>query len=381
MKPFFLCFFVLLLFSCGKDDIPHSVDSSLESYLDRFLAEAAKRGKTLDINKEGGVIMEFADLEPPVIGLCYHLLPIRIQIDRTYWKETADAPNRENLREDVVFHELAHGFLGRAHINDSLPNNEWASMMCGEPQVNGRNWAVNFNGYRKSYYLDELFDMNTSVPDWSYPASFDGDKGILIESDDYSSHPSDIRQQGVFTIKTGNGTCEISSSDSKNVLFSLYDTKIATDFYMEVEMYVSSIPDGGISGIFSGCKSSSEESHNYFSVSSGNRSRASNTKCIVPFAEVLVSDKYRNGTYNKLALSKRGEELFFYINDELVYRNDYQLPEYNKFGIIIPAMGSVSMRNYAVYSGQNPSVLKAGKAIGDDDDAYRISVRETNYRR
>jgi len=374
------CFFVLFLFSCGKEDIPRTIDSELEPYLDRFLAEGAKRGKTLNIDKKGGIVMEFADLTPPTIGLCYPSLPVRIQIDRTYWKKTVDSDNKENLREDLVFHELGHGFLKRGHLNDSLPNNEWTSMMCGEPQVNGRAWAVNFNGYRKNYYLDELFNENTPVPDWSSPATFDGNKGYLFDFTDYFLSGSSIRQQDVFTIKTGNGAYEISSSDNENRLFALSPPAlIISDFYVEIEMFVSLDLEESISGLFTGYyQSDSDQNFNYFAISSDNRSAAGNTGCIVPFAEVLVSDKFQKESYNKFALCKRGEELFFYINDELVYRNDYQLRAYNIFGVIVPAKGSVSIRNQALYTGL-ASTLRAGERIKEVPVIYGISIPGVNY--
>ena len=375
------CFFVLFLFSCGKEDIPRSINSELEPYLDRFLAEGAKRGKTLDIDKKGGLIMEFADLTPPTIGLCYSSLPVRIQIDRTYWKKTVDSDNKENLREDLVFHELGHGLLKRGHRNDSLPNNEWTSMMCGEPQVNGRDWAVNFNGYRKNYYLDELFNEKTPVPDWSSPATFDGNRGYLWDFTDYSLWSPSVYTKEPLTFKTGNGVREISSSDDGNIPVALYSALITTDFCMEMEMFVSFDLKESISGLFAGDNQSNPENFNYFTVSSGNRSNAGNIKCIVPFAEILISDKFQRESYNKLALCKRGGELFFYINNKLVYRNDYQLRAYNMFGIIVPAKGSVSIRNQALYAGQAASALKAGEQVKEVRILHGISIPGADYLR
>ena len=375
------CSVALFFFSCRKKDEPRSVDPALEPYLNLFLKEGEKRGKTIDIKRDGGIILEFANLTPPTIGLCYRTLPVRVQIDRTYWKDTESSANKENLREDVVFHELGHGFLGRGHRNDSLPNNEWTSMMCGEPEVNGRNWAVNFHGYRKNYYLDELFNMGTPVPDWSKPATFDGNKGYLWDSEDYSFSSSSTEIDRTLTIKKGNGVCQISSSDDQNIIYPLNKptVSIPANFYIEVEMSASFVlKEGDISGIFGG----NNRSQNYFTVSSGNRSCAANTDCISPFAEVLISDKYRSETYNKLALCKRGNELFFYINDELVYRNDYQLQSYNIVGVIIPAKGSVSIKNYTVYTGQNAYTsvtLRAAKPVKDFPPVYKISLPKTNY--
>jgi hypothetical protein len=385
------CFFTLLLFSCGNgdDDTPSTVDSALEPYLDHFIEEGVKRGKILNINKKSGIIMEFADLTPPTIGLCYSSLPVRIQIDRTYWRETANSANRENLREDLVFHELGHGFLKRGHRNDSLPNNEWTSMMCGEPQVNERGWAVNFNGYRKNYYLDELFNENTPAPDWSNPVAFDGNKGYLWRFTDYSSLGPSSSTKGEFTLKTGNGVYEISSSDNENKLFPLYPlTLITADFYMEIEMFVSFGLKESLSGLFAGYQLELNQDINYFTISSGSRSAACNTKCTVaPFAEVLVIDKFQKESYNKLALCKRGGELFFYINDKLVYRNDYKLKghsndyqPYNMFGIAVPAKGSVFIRNLALYAEQ-PPVLRAGEPEKEVSVIRGVSIPGVDYLR
>ncbi len=149
-RKHFFCFLLLVaplfsLFSCDDEEgeKEYSVDSELYPYLQRFLDEAAKRGKSFDVVGDG-LIMEFADLESPVVGLCTYSNPIKVQIDKKYWKETANSANQENLREDVVFHELGHGLLRRSHDNSTLPNTEWKTIMCGGTEVDGRSWAVNF---------------------------------------------------------------------------------------------------------------------------------------------------------------------------------------------------------------------------------------------
>jgi len=349
---FLFCIAIFFFSSCEKEKetSQHTIDYRLEPYLNRFVEEGKKRGKFVDIGKEGGLILEFADLTPPTIGLCYpHAKPVRIQIDRTYWEETTQSPNRENLREEVIFHELGHGFIGkRGHKNSFLPNEEWASMMCGEPQINGRSWFLNFNGYRKDYYLDELFNpKTTTVPEWSKPAVFDGNKGMFLLDERNSE----------FKIP--------SSSGNQNLLASLYSTEsfISTDFYMEMEIAVSFVvkDDGGFSGIFAGNKRLDD--YNYFTIEPNNRSVAANHKCrLAPFAEVSMGDKYKREGYNKLAISKRGNELFFYVNDQLVYRNDYQIPSYNTFGIIVPVRGSVSIKNFAIYADESVALRVAKQA-------------------
>ena len=115
---------VFFLFCSCKKDMKYDVDSELDPYLQRFLYEANARGRNFNLEKKG-LVMEFADLESPVIGRCYRTLPIRVHIDKSYWAATLNSANMENLREDVVFHELAHGLLSRDHVNSTLDNTEW----------------------------------------------------------------------------------------------------------------------------------------------------------------------------------------------------------------------------------------------------------------
>ena len=194
---FLLGFLFLLLFSsCRKDD-DYQVDPALDPYLQLFLKEARQRGFEFDVEKNG-LIMEFANLDSPTIGLCTYTRPLLIQIDRTYWKDVTQYDNCEDLRQNVVFHELGHGLLNRSHDNNTLSNSEWKSLMCGGDIVRDRSWQVNFSGMRKKYYLDELFNTKTPEPDFlHYGDTFSGDKGTLVESYDFS-------EDKYFTDANGN---------------------------------------------------------------------------------------------------------------------------------------------------------------------------------
>ncbi len=79
-------------------------------------------------------------------------------------------------REELVFHELGHCLLGRtAHRTSRLPNGEYASVMNGKESglysscvydIGGANNGCD-DRYKRTYYLDELFDENTPAPDWA----------------------------------------------------------------------------------------------------------------------------------------------------------------------------------------------------------------------
>lgn len=162
-----------LILSCEQDNpkpTTYWIDDELLPYLDIFLAEASSRGLT--ITKEN-LIMEFGTASEEVCGQC--LLSknggqrkITIVQDSPCWLY-APILNREAL----VFHELGHCLLKRKHREDTLPNGAPASIMYSKNDdpyspciyVIGNDTSCNKAG-RRTYYLDELFDPSTPVPDW-----------------------------------------------------------------------------------------------------------------------------------------------------------------------------------------------------------------------
>ena len=105
--PITVLFGLFLLPSC-KDKVHYQVNGILDPYLQLFLKEAEKRNLHFDV-EEDGLILEFADLDEPTIGLCTYSDPLLVQIDQEYWRNVEEYENCEDLRENVVFHELAHG--------------------------------------------------------------------------------------------------------------------------------------------------------------------------------------------------------------------------------------------------------------------------------
>lgn len=59
---------------------------------------------------------------------------------------------------------MGHSVLSRQHVNDTLMNGDYKTMMFGGNQFDLYN---NFTQERRDYYLDELFDPNTPPPSWS----------------------------------------------------------------------------------------------------------------------------------------------------------------------------------------------------------------------
>ncbi len=148
----------------------YDVLEDLQIHIDTFLEEAAIRGHEFTINN---LIIEYdPELAFSTCGLCnshsksnniQKVIKINPSCTITYNEQI----------EALVFHELGHCFLGRQHNSDLLPNGDPKSIMT----------PGNFNLYapciyqigeedcnftfKRDYYLDELFNESTPVPDWA----------------------------------------------------------------------------------------------------------------------------------------------------------------------------------------------------------------------
>lgn len=72
----------------------------------------------------------------------------------------------DHVREALVFHELGHSVLGRVHTKERLPNGSPASIMFPKTGFGYRLYGEE-TLHRRTYYVDELFDSETEVPDWA----------------------------------------------------------------------------------------------------------------------------------------------------------------------------------------------------------------------
>ena len=354
------------LFSC-KEKVHYSVDETLNPYLQLFLQEASKHGYNFNVEADG-LIMEFANLERPTIGLCTYSDPILVQIDPNYWSEVEVYENCEELRQNVVFHELAHGLLNRRHDNGTLPNSEWKSLMCGGDEVMDRSWQVNFHGERREYYLDELFHANTSAPAWStYGAEFEGELGTNISRLDLTESRTKTDQYGnIFSVKNNVYTITLNvENNSIAILDSL--NYINENFYYEAELSSNLAGNGDCVGIGVSYDDGNEsQASNFFFITKNKtyndyRAYVANTKCMQPIAEVILKRGVCNLTQStKIAVERKDAELYFYVNDKLIYRNDYDADKsYNRLCIVAPSNNSVSIYSANCYRIGNNTSLRS----------------------
>ncbi len=161
---FLMVLSTILVHSCAEDEsgfiteietVPEEVgydgvDEALWVYFERFEAEAAERGFTIDLNS-GELTGRINELDGEnVAGQCnYHsFFPNRITIDSDFWDRASDA-----AREMVVFHELGHCELARGHREDANGRG-----LCLSIMRSGTGDCRVFYNTNREAYLDELFD-------------------------------------------------------------------------------------------------------------------------------------------------------------------------------------------------------------------------------
>lgn len=152
MKTIQFLFLIILASACysGMDDDYSYIDPQIKPYFDAFIKEASDRNITIDTYS---IKMTFAkiDVEGRQGNTSHRHHEIKIDSSGYRWKE---------YPESIVFHELGHLLLNRSHNNyrinfnptSIMDSNEIPEYELGRPEL-------------RKYYMDELFDPSTPVPD------------------------------------------------------------------------------------------------------------------------------------------------------------------------------------------------------------------------
>lgn len=343
------------LVSCGNSD-EHKVDDKFTEYIQRFQDEATKHGKNLDLIN-GGLIVEFADLKDGVAGLCHYEKPIRIEIDKTYWDAISKYADADLMKENLLFHELGHGFLGRKHLNSTLENGDWKSIMCGGDKVNGRSWNINYHGVRRAYYVDELFNESTAAPTYS-------SLQLVADTIGYSTvHNLNFNSQSqsgwqikdtvsYSTSLTTDGKLKFQSKIAQAYLVSLTTPAISTNFSYEltIENSAGNATDqyGIIFGNIPADKNGNNSPIEYFNINNSKKMFMGNRTYYSFFTE-LDQSKIVPAGKNKLKVFKIGGMIYYFINNSYVYCSEIVTTDgLNKFGFMVPVQGMVLVDNFII---------------------------------
>lgn len=355
-RYFILISYVLALFSfiSCKDLNEYRVGEPFVEYLHRFELEAAKRDKKFDFQTTG-LIIEFADLKDNQAGLCHYEKPIRIEVDREYWNKVSEKSGADLMKEDLIFHELGHGILNRKHLNTTLPNDDWKSIMCGGDQVKDRSWNINYRGERRDYYVDELFKESTPEPSFasmSLPVdtnsfvtkillSFDSpaksDSGW--ETGDYKDYTMSIDQKRLKFASKINSSYIIMGQTGIDVL---------SDFIFEISMECLSNNTSDQYGIVFGNGDTGIQSIEYFSINANQKMYMGNRNFYSYFTELSKSQINSKGV-NKIKVIQKASKLYYFINDVYVYCSESELKNSgNSFGFLTPANAVVWLNDMKI---------------------------------
>jgi len=350
---------ILSFSSCGSGSHEYKVDSTFADYLQRFENEGATRGHTFDLQKQG-LIIEFGNLADSVAGLTHYETPIRIQIDKTYWNALTGTAGADLMKENLLFHELGHGLLGRKHLNTTLENGDWKSIMCGGSKVNNRSWNINYRGERRKYYLDELFNENTPAPDFSslqLVADTTGFKTVLqrnFDTDAQAIWP--VVEDAKHKISLDNGRLRFQSkvSDLYFVYTILKTNRISalSDFSYELSFQYPTGDATNQYGLLFGSKPDSTftatESIEYFTINNNQKMYMGNRTWYSFFTELAESSIVSTGV-NKLKVFKIGSILYYFINNIYCYRSEIvDSSDLNLFGFMVPPLSTVWIDNLKI---------------------------------
>ena len=354
----------LFAFQSCKEPKEYRVNSSFSIYLQRFESEAASRGHFFDL-KNNGLIIEFANLSNNIAGLTHYEDPIRIEIDKTYWDNISKSSGADFMKEDLMFHELGHGLLNRKHLNTILSNGDWKSMMCGGDKVNNRTWNINYHGFRRNYYINELFDELAKVPD-----SLGTD--LLIDTVGYNTIVLN-QNYNTFTkwpiVDSLNYTTSIVQgrycfkSKVNHQLSYLFKTTIdfQQDFSLEMAIESPSVNLDFQYGLAFGSmqdKANPTVVHSleYLTINNHQLLFMGNSGWYSYFTELYHPEIISNGI-NVLKIIKKGKQLYYFINNKYVYCNEMEASGIlNYIGFVVPPLGTVYLDRVLV-------TQKAGLAI------------------
>jgi hypothetical protein len=373
IKNSFLCvvIFLLSVLSSCVDDNTYSVPDEFKSYVENFVSEAAKRGKTYDFTKTG-LIIEFADLKDNVAGLCHYEDPIRIEVDRTYWEEIGETAGAELMQENIIFHELGHGILGREHDNSILENGDWKTIMCGGDKVNDRAWNINYRGIRREYYIDELFDSSTSAPEFSSLLLIADTTGyedkILLSFDTEAKAGWKIGDYDTYKTSIDDGKLKFASKlTSTYVVMASTPLDIQSDFIFECSMQINTdAANSDQFGLIFGNMSGVDDAMEFLTVNKEKHFYTGNTNWYSYYTELSCSDIVSNGL-NQLKVVKSGDMLYYFINNVYVYEDNMETTvSGNYFGFMVPPLGTVWLDNLRIaIKGSASSAIKQNAAIKD----------------
>jgi len=385
---FILSLSLLFTLESCKDPNEYKVDNTFAVYVQRFENEALTRGRTFDL-KTNGLIVEFADLKNDEAGLCHFEDPIRIEIDKTYWNDISKTNGADMMKEDLLFHELGHGLLGRKHLNTTLENDDWKSIMCGGDKVDDRPWNINYRGMRRNYYIDELFNESTLAPDFSSNQLLADTSGYLpvlqlsFDTETKKDAGFDLVDNKDFKTSIDNGRLRFQSKLDMALLFFTSTTiNIQSDFSYEMTFEYPASDLTNQYGLVFGTRAEEtnptiEESIEYYNINN-NRKIFMGNRTWYSFYTQLSNPNIIAYAKNKLKVLKISNMLYYFINNVYCYCSEMEAKDAGKhFGFMVPPKAVLLLDNLCI-SQKNSSGVSSQRVQSQVLDYEVVKVKSLN---
>jgi hypothetical protein len=184
MNKYKILVITCLLFSCKKEKeiilepTVFQIEPNYRIYFSNFIFEARLRGITIDTtNLIIRTAKNSANLKETCGTCAQDLNNKKIQkiIEINALNDFCWGKTNYLAKEALIFHELGHCILGRInHKNELFANKSPKSIMISDDrdlyipcnyQIDDDTDCNKTN--RRKYYLDELFDPKTTIPNWA----------------------------------------------------------------------------------------------------------------------------------------------------------------------------------------------------------------------
>lgn len=136
---------LLFIIGCGNNPMvfgTYTVAPEFAPYVNQFAGELYKR----KVVHNPYLSVAFGPLTGITVGSCMHWADMRmtpiITIDRTFWNQSTD-----DIKTEVIFHELGHCWLNIQHHDDNLLASGWPESIMNTNVFDGTQFTINYDYY------------------------------------------------------------------------------------------------------------------------------------------------------------------------------------------------------------------------------------------
>jgi|GEM_PF-3225285 len=354
------CIFGVLLFflfiSCGTESGLQTIEvgEDFQPYFELFEAEGKARGLE-NLFSDQGIKIQFGDPDVLVFGdpeftagYCDLVSsPPIVNINKSLW----DILNERN-KEFIILHELGHCVLKRQHITDLLPNKEMKSIMTsGDFENIEGNKVLNYSGFRKQYYLDELFDASVDSPQWakrinSYNEIADEIKQSIEELrfqeidnkwlPDFDNCLSGKFIDSILLIK--------NICSEPKAIYNSIESFTDTNFEIEIELKI--LGDGQVNLKWGG---SNEQNQMQLGIEKDGSIKFGFADVTQGVFALIRAKNWIPNIRNVINVIKKNNIYYLFVNGEFFYENDFYTLKENSVGIELETENSIEISALNVY--------------------------------